>query len=59
MSTRDSIIDYIDAKAARLRARADKGLPEGELDRRDARVLEILRDDILNEFDVKEGEHGE
>ena len=59
MSTRDSIIDYIDAKAARLRARADKGLTGWALDRRDARVLEILRDDILNEFDVKEADRGE
>ncbi|EQA96818.1 hypothetical protein [Sphingobium baderi] len=59
MTTRDSIIDYIDAKAARLRARADKGLAGWALDRRDARVLEILRDDILNGFDMKEADHGE
>jgi len=49
---RASIVAYIEARIAKHRANADKGLPGWAMDKHDAGLLERLRDEIVNEFDI-------
>lgn len=49
---RASIVDYLDARIAKYRASADQGLPGWAMDKHDAGLLERLRDEIVNEFDI-------
>ena len=52
--TRPSIIAYIESKAAKLRAKSDKGQEGWALLRHDARLLEIIADEIRAEMDVED-----
>lgn len=54
MGDRESIIAYIEAKAALLRANSDEGKPGWAMARHDARELEILASNIRAGFDMEE-----
>ncbi len=53
MTDRESILAYIATKAQKHRRAADNGNPGWALARHDATLLEVLHDEILNQFDVE------
>lgn len=53
---RASIIDYIEARIVKYRTSAERGLPGCDEDKHDAGLLERLRDEIVNEFDLPDAQ---
>ena len=56
MSDRDSIIAFIEARAAKYRKQGESGMGQSALARRAATLLEALASDIMNQLDIDDAD---
>lgn len=55
LGARDSIADYLEARASKLRGHAERGDSGWALARHDATLIDALASDVRNELDVEAG----
>lgn len=55
LAARDSIADYLEARARKLRGHAERGNSGWALARHDATLIDELASDVRNELDVEAG----
>lgn len=55
LRARDSIADYLEARASKLRGHAERGDYGWALARHDATLIDALASDVRNELDVEAG----